>query len=278
MYYQKTHYLFFFFSQLFPRGHICRISQDPCDFTEYCTGTSEFCVDDMKSLDYELCSNKTAFCYKGICRDPSRQCMELFGKFSKGSSYLCAEEINYLGDDFGNCFPNRCVITDTLCAKIVCHWTHTKIASTTSYDIQYTYLGGQICMSASKRSNTPGPDQSFVEDGTICDQNKVCNTNNHCHCDAGFTPPSCELIPSSPGGSIDDGFWLLYEGLFNSSSKFKFPYGSFPFSLKNFLLYFSFLYLSCSDHMFQPLFVFIYLFFKFQPLFVFKMFLECLNS
>lgn len=37
--------------------------------------------------------------------------------------------------------------------------------------------------------------------------------------------------------------WVtVFWGLFNSSSTFKFPYGSFPFRLKNFLLYFFLVY------------------------------------
>ncbi|KFO22070.1 Disintegrin and metalloproteinase domain-containing protein 5 [Fukomys damarensis] len=36
----------------------------------------------------------------------------------------------------------------------------------------------------------------------------VCNNFNNCHCDAGYAPPHCDPMPSSPGGSIDDGFWF----------------------------------------------------------------------
>lgn len=71
---------FFFVSQVSKRGHICRISKDECDFTEFCNGNSEYCSQDVTSLDFEPCHNKTAFCYKGICRDPDLQCAELFGK------------------------------------------------------------------------------------------------------------------------------------------------------------------------------------------------------
>ena len=51
-----------------------------CDFPEFCNGIAEFCVPDMKSADLELCNNKTAFCYQGICQDTDKQCAELFGK------------------------------------------------------------------------------------------------------------------------------------------------------------------------------------------------------
>lgn len=72
--------MFSFVSQIIGRGTICRESKDPCDFTEYCNGISEFCVPDTKAFDLEPCNNKTAFCYEGTCRDPDVQCLELFGK------------------------------------------------------------------------------------------------------------------------------------------------------------------------------------------------------
>ncbi|XP_014392387.1 PREDICTED: disintegrin and metalloproteinase domain-containing protein 18 [Myotis brandtii] len=228
---------------LFPRGHICRRSIDPCDFTEFCTGRSEYCVPDMKAIDLEPCNNKTAFCYKGVCRDPARQCAELFGKFAKGGTYLCAEEVNFLHDDFGNCGKTRCAFYNTLCAKIVCDWTNTHITETRNFDVQYTYLGGHICMSAATRkdSKVTDPDNTYVTDGTICDDNKfclagscsfvasyknlascnaskrcnghgVCNNNFNCHCDSGYSPPNCEKTLSSPGGSIDDGYWNFDNG------------------------------------------------------------------
>ncbi|XP_070315956.1 A disintegrin and metallopeptidase domain 3-like isoform X2 [Odocoileus virginianus] len=36
---------------------------------------------------------------------------------------------------------------------------------------------------------------------------QVCNSRLNCHCDVGYVPPDCMETPSSPGGSIDDGFW-----------------------------------------------------------------------
>lgn len=69
----------FFVSQIAKRGTPCRESQDSCDFPEYCNGTSEFCVPDMKAADYQECDNKTAFCLEGRCRNPDSQCLELLG-------------------------------------------------------------------------------------------------------------------------------------------------------------------------------------------------------
>ena len=53
---------------------------DPCDFPEYCNGSSTACVPDVKSADLEPCNNKTAYCFEGVCQDPDIQCAKLFGK------------------------------------------------------------------------------------------------------------------------------------------------------------------------------------------------------
>ncbi|XP_012580234.1 PREDICTED: disintegrin and metalloproteinase domain-containing protein 18-like [Condylura cristata] len=156
------------------RGHVCRKSTDPCDFPEYCDGLSELCVPDMKSLNLEPCNNGTAYCYNGICRDPDRQCIEIFGKFAKVSSHLCSQEVNIQNDIFGTC-GRVCNFANVFCGKIVCHWTYTHLVKSTMFDIQYTYLGGHICMSASIRNNSFGTiDVTFVENGTICGEGKYC--------------------------------------------------------------------------------------------------------
>ncbi|XP_054556876.1 A disintegrin and metallopeptidase domain 3-like isoform X2 [Talpa occidentalis] len=221
-----------------PRGRVCRKSTDPCDFAEFCDGLSEFCVPDVKSLDLEPCNNGTAYCYKGICRDPDRQCLEIFGKFAKVSSYLCSQEVNIQNDIFGTC-GRPCNFEDTFCGKIVCHWTFSRLVQSTGFDIQYTYLGGHICMSANVRNNSVTlRDVTYVENGTMCGEGKycengaclaiqstrknitcdskekcqghgVCNTLNNCQCDAGYAPPECRRYKGSPGGSIDDGYWLV---------------------------------------------------------------------
>ncbi|XP_071076246.1 A disintegrin and metallopeptidase domain 3-like [Desmodus rotundus] len=219
------------------RGKICRMSTDPCDFTEYCSGLSEFCAPDMKAADLEPCSNKTTYCFEGKCQDPDRQCMELFGKFAKGADYLCLQEVNVHGDSFGNC-RGRCAYRNTLCGKLVCHWMHTRIAvPLEAYDVQYTYFGGHVCISANMRDPTPEK-RTYVGDGTACGFQRfchgtsckltseynnpvtcnstekclghgICNSRGNCQCDVGYAPPSCEESLSSPGGSVDDGFWIL---------------------------------------------------------------------
>ncbi|ELK28842.1 Disintegrin and metalloproteinase domain-containing protein 5 [Myotis davidii] len=65
---------------------------------------------------------------------------------------------------------------NTLCAKLVCDWTNTRITETRNFDVQYTYLGGSICMSAATRQDSivTDPDNTYVTDGTICDDQRFC--------------------------------------------------------------------------------------------------------
>ncbi|XP_054556877.1 A disintegrin and metallopeptidase domain 3-like isoform X2 [Talpa occidentalis] len=176
-----------------PKGRVCRKSTNPCDFTEYCNGQSEFCVADMKSLDLEPCGNESAYCYGGVCRDRDTQCVELFGKFAKESSALCTQEVNFLSDGFGYCIPEKaCDFTSILCGKLTCHWTHAQITQSELYDVQYTYLGGQICMSARTREKIAAGkrDKTFPADGTMCGYNRYClrrackSVTANVHCDS----------------------------------------------------------------------------------------------
>ncbi|XP_064128010.1 A disintegrin and metallopeptidase domain 3-like [Loxodonta africana] len=195
--------------QVTEHGEVCRESVDPCDLIEYCNGTSELCGPDMNTLNFEQCLNETAFCYNGLCRSMDRQCFEVFGKFARGADYLCLQEVNSHADDFGRCIGRTCTYEGILCGKIVCHWTTTDLVTMADYDVQYTYVAGRVCVSAAVTEAAFWSifDNTFVEMGTICGSDKVCNTNHHCQCEAGYAPPNCVPAPSSQGGSIDDGFW-----------------------------------------------------------------------
>ncbi|XP_048186481.1 A disintegrin and metallopeptidase domain 3-like [Perognathus longimembris pacificus] len=195
--------------QVSGRGKLCRKSRDLCDFPEYCNGSSEFCVPDVVSADLEPCNKKSAYCFHGICQDPDRQCIELFGKYGNGSSYLCSEEVNFQNGKLGNCLE-RCNFNFILCGKIVCQWTSSEVLSISDYDVQYTYLAGHMCLSAQLRSSGKQV-KTYIYDGTVCGPNKDCSNVLNCHCDAGHSPTSCNESPSAPGGSVNNEFWLQNE-------------------------------------------------------------------
>ncbi|XP_021026414.1 A disintegrin and metallopeptidase domain 3 isoform X2 [Mus caroli] len=221
------------------RGRLCRKSRDQCDFPEFCNGESESCAPDTKAADLEPCNNETAYCFGGVCRDPDRQCTDLFGKYAKGPNYVCAQEVNLQNDKFGNCH-GRCTYSAIFCGKAVCYWNFAEVIQTEKYDVQYTYLGGHVCVSAHLRSPTGARDDTYVHDGTVCGSGQVClqgdckrvhvlrgtreceaddkcqghgicNNLGNCQCESGFAPPECDMTPSSPGGSMDDGFWLPFD-------------------------------------------------------------------
>ncbi|XP_029792210.1 A disintegrin and metallopeptidase domain 3-like isoform X5 [Suricata suricatta] len=220
------------------KGTVCRQSQDLCDFPEFCNGTSEFCVPDVTAADLQPCNNNTAYCFQGICQDTDRQCAELFGKFAKGSTSLCTQEVNIQEDDFGNCGRKYCNFKDILCGKIVCHWTRLEVIPFKKFDVQYTYMEGHVCVSAYLRIPTAHvtDDITYTANGTMCGPSMFCDRGRctpthsyskrincdslkncsghgvctnllHCHCDVGYSPPYCKPSPSSPGGSIDNGLW-----------------------------------------------------------------------
>ena len=65
------------------------------------------------------------------------------------------------------------IARNTLCGKLVCHWMHTRIAvPLEAYDMQYTYFGGHVCISANMRDST-SQKRTYVGDGTACGFQRV---------------------------------------------------------------------------------------------------------
>ncbi|XP_048648687.1 A disintegrin and metallopeptidase domain 3-like isoform X4 [Marmota marmota marmota] len=158
---------------LYERGHLCRRSRDDCDFAEFCNGTSEFCMPDVKAANLEPCHNYTAYCLYGLCRDPSRQCKDIFGRYALNAPYICIEEVNFQNDKFGNC-GKSCNFGFILCGKVVCSYGHTEVADMKDYDFQYTYLAGHVCVSAHLR-NTSRPDDTYAHTANPCDEDRSCH-------------------------------------------------------------------------------------------------------
>ncbi|GAB5570296.1 A disintegrin and metallopeptidase domain 3-like isoform X6 [Prionailurus iriomotensis] len=174
------------------KGTICRQSQDLCDFPEFCNGTSEFCVPDVISADLQPCNNNTAYCFQGICQDTDRQ-------FAKGSTSLCTQEVNLQEDDFGNCGRK-----DILCGKIVCHWTRLEVIPFKKFDVQYTYMGGHVCISAYLRIPTAHvtDDITYTANGTMCGPNMFCDRGRCTPKDSYSKRVNCDSVTNCSGHGI----------------------------------------------------------------------------
>ncbi|KAM6221041.1 disintegrin and metalloproteinase domain-containing protein 5-like [Rhynchocyon petersi] len=201
-------------------GVICRkAANEDCDFVEYCNGTSGVCVPDTYVRNGQSCGSGDAFCYEGKCRSFDSQCKNLFGGASIGAPFHCFEEVNSRKDRYGNCGYSFCPFPDLLCGKLVCLWPHKRLTYRKDLSVIYTHVRDNVCVSshhATERppvAGDPSPtsyysaddrDETFVEDGTPCGPDMVCNNFNHCHCDKNFAPPHCVEM-AGEFGSIDDG-------------------------------------------------------------------------
>ncbi|XP_006765706.1 PREDICTED: disintegrin and metalloproteinase domain-containing protein 5-like [Myotis davidii] len=203
--------------KLKPGGEICRKQYDEdCDFLEYCNGIDPHCVPDTFKRDGEYCNRNESFCYKGHCRMFDKQCRDLIGGAARGAQFACYDEINSRGDRYGNCGKGLCSFPHLMCGKLVCAWPHKAIVSKANLSVIYTQIRNEICVStflssdripANDRTtvNTPEDrDKTFIEDGTSCGPDMICNNFQHCHCDKGFAPPYCKPQKNA-FGSRDDG-------------------------------------------------------------------------
>lgn len=66
------------------------------------------------------------------------------------------------------------VYSALFCGKAVCYWSFAELVKTDIFDVQYTYLGGQVCVSAHLRvRNDQTKDDTYIRDGTICGNGQV---------------------------------------------------------------------------------------------------------
>ncbi|XP_004648816.1 disintegrin and metalloproteinase domain-containing protein 1a-like, partial [Octodon degus] len=219
------------------RGDVCRFAHDECDLSEYCDGTSEECPADSYKEDGTLC-NRIYYCFGGECRDPDRQCLNLFGSPARSAPEGCYLSINGEGHRFGNCGrPTkdnqeyiRCHGNDIFCGKLVCTDVTVLPPLLPYFTLIQVAHGDDWCWSLDAYNTTGISEGGNVENGTYCAINKVCkdysctdqnvfhydcdpkilchgngicNNLRHCHCDSGFSPPDC----TNPGygGSLDSG-------------------------------------------------------------------------
>ena len=167
----------------------CRASGNPCDIAEFCTGSDSQCPNNRFKRDGKPCSVSTgdSFCYQGDCKTLTGQCHYLWGTNSSVGDDLCFTNVNTNGNEFGNCGGNgtnyiACSSDDVRCGTVHC----TRIAAD---DFQLEGLnslftttftsGGQVvavCKSASVFVGNDVPDPGLAFDGTLCDADSICKS------------------------------------------------------------------------------------------------------
>ncbi|NXX97832.1 ADAM9 protein, partial [Centropus bengalensis] len=213
-------------------GAECRPQMDSCDLPEFCNGSSAYCPEDSYVMDGSPCHGARAYCYYGLCRSLDSQCKSLYGKGARKAPDVCFERANIKGDRFGNCGMRggaykKCPVQHSLCGKLQC--TGVQLQNLPAWSI-VSNASGVLCWSSDFDLGSDVPDPAQVHDGTACGENKVCvdfecvnatrlgyscdvkhqchdhgvcNNHGHCHCTAGWAPPSCGR--AGDGGSVDSG-------------------------------------------------------------------------
>ncbi|XP_003790060.1 disintegrin and metalloproteinase domain-containing protein 1a-like [Otolemur garnettii] len=218
-------------------GFLCRPTQDECDLPEYCNGSSAECPADSYKQDGTLC-DRIHYCSKGKCKNPDKQCMEIYGNAARSAPEACYISMNTKGDRFGNCGrPTAaqqryatCLGDNIFCGKLVCTGVRHLPQINTQHALMQVPHKDDWCWSMDAFNGTDIPDDGDVQRGTSCAPNKVCinyscthhsilqydckpeemchgngvcNNLRHCHCVFGFAPPDCKN--PGRGGSVDSG-------------------------------------------------------------------------
>ncbi|KAM9215687.1 disintegrin and metalloproteinase domain-containing protein 2-like [Leptosomus discolor] len=164
--------------QFAKRGTLCRnSSEDECQLSEYCNGTSGECPPDLWVMDGHPCSRNTAFCYQGVCQTADKQCRQIFGRGAKNGPMACYEEINSQRDRMGHCGSGRhgyryCVWKDLRCGKLVCEYPGSKPFTKEKAAVIYARVLNALCVTLDYMKPPTERDPMLVKDGTVCDKRK----------------------------------------------------------------------------------------------------------
>ncbi|XP_034026925.1 disintegrin and metalloproteinase domain-containing protein 28 [Thalassophryne amazonica] len=202
--------------KILSRSRECRWKHDECDIAEYCDGTSVNCPEDVFAVNGLPCNGGRGYCYNGQCPQRADQCNKMYGPAATEGRLYCYNQ-NKRGVYYGFCKHLSggqyvpCQSEDVLCGKLFCHGGNAN----PNYGRMVT-VGD--CKAAFFDDWTK--DYSQVDEGTKCDEGKVCSQNqcvylqiaytkatncsakcpghavcNHrseCQCEPGWIPPSCD--------------------------------------------------------------------------------------
>ncbi|CAH6827521.1 disintegrin and metalloproteinase domain-containing protein 2 [Phodopus roborovskii] len=222
--------------QVKAKGEVCRISRGDCDVTEYCNGTSATCEEDFYVHNGHPCQTQW-ICVEGLCKNGAEQCRNVFGMDADFGTNECYNELNSKTDITGNCgiSPSgytACAPNNRKCGKLICKYRSENLLKMRYATVIYANISGEICVSLEFNPGYKDNQSMWVEDGTVCDSNKVCqnkecvedtiydydckpetcnnhgvcNNKKHCHCNPTYLPPDCKNTQDEwPGGSVDSG-------------------------------------------------------------------------
>ncbi|XP_066953467.1 disintegrin and metalloproteinase domain-containing protein 19-like isoform X2 [Macrobrachium rosenbergii] len=222
-------------------GRVCRGASDSCDLSEYCSGDSERCPDDVHKGDGSYCGYYSqGHCYKGKCGAHDERCQKMWGSGATAADAVCFKDLNKLNDRHGNCGQDpvtkeyiNCDDQALKCGTLYCNnngYGKVEVGERTSYHVNQQWVESSICqyvegyISHYPKHSWLSPDGASCGDRKMCVNQKcirvpgtddalecskkcsgrgMCNSKGHCHCNPGYAPPDCSQ-PGS-GGSYDSG-------------------------------------------------------------------------
>uniref|UniRef100_A0A8C4QPK9 ADAM metallopeptidase domain 11 n=1 Tax=Eptatretus burgeri TaxID=7764 RepID=A0A8C4QPK9_EPTBU len=164
------------------KGQRCRAEVNICDIPETCTGDSGQCPPNIHKQDGYHCSNEGK-CYRGVCKTRERQCKALWGSKGASADRHCYDELNIEGTEKGNCGKSegswvKCHKQNVLCGYLLCTITSRQPqigelqGELTHVSIQHH--GHLLECSGGRVMLDDGSDLGYVEDGTPCGPDAVC--------------------------------------------------------------------------------------------------------
>ncbi|XP_062522366.1 zinc metalloproteinase-disintegrin-like lachestatin-2 isoform X1 [Corticium candelabrum] len=193
------------------QGTVCRENTTVCDIEEVCTGSSYECPENVQLSDLTPCGAE-AVCFRGRCETHDEQCREIWGDGATKADSSCYNTFNILGNVDGNCGKSSsfiaCNVSDVQCGVLMCQGGKEEPVINANQDLLYftgnvttddnsTAICKSISVDASDTINYIG----YVNDGTQCGTNKLCQAHR-CIDFSSLNVPSC---PTDQSGNICSG-------------------------------------------------------------------------